>query len=209
MTTIQYNAEIPYDSVVIGLTPSLFTYDHFNTAFRILVGEHETQLSSSSKLVIPLIAVHKAKYIESVGGALSLGPGQFVRALEDHTGLHAEVVGKPSRSFFQTVIDNFQATEFECGTNGGAGRIAVIGDDVEADLGEGAVELGLWRILGEARFFFFVHRRLPCVLMSKAVKTGKYRPGDEHRPGLKPPDEVFESFAAFVDSYLRHAIDIR
>ena len=147
------NAKIPYDSVVIGLAPSLFTYEHLNTAFRVLVNEHETRRSSSSKTVIPLIATHKAKYIESADGVLSLGPGPFVTALENASGLRAEIVGKPSRRFFQTVIDNLQSEELEHGTNGGVGEIAVIGDDVEADLGEGAIELGLWRILGKSSHF--------------------------------------------------------
>jgi ribonucleotide monophosphatase NagD (HAD superfamily) len=100
--------------------------------------------------VIPLIATHKAKYIESAAdGVLSLGPGPFVAALENASGSRAEIVGKPSRRFFQTVIDDFRSEELEDGMNEGLGEIAVIGDDVEADLGEGAIELGLWRILGK------------------------------------------------------------
>jgi hypothetical protein len=59
-------------------------------------------------------------------------------------------VGKPSRSFFQTVIDNFQSGELDNNTGENGSCIAVIGDDIEADLGEGALELGLWRILGNA-----------------------------------------------------------
>jgi len=57
----------------------------------------------------------------------------------------------------------------------------LVGDDIEADLGGGAVELQLWRIL---------------------VKTGKYRSGDETRSGVEPPDESAESFAHWVDSLL-------
>jgi len=76
------------------------------------------------------------------------------------------------------------ADELELGGSGsgcsGDGKIAVIGDDVEADLGEGAVELGLWRV----------------------VKTGKFRPGDEKRLGLQPLEEVHDSFAFSVDSFL-------
>jgi len=34
------------------------------------------------------------------------------------------------------------------------------------------------------------------------VKTGKYRAGDETRPGVVPPDEVFDSFAEFIDNLL-------
>jgi len=183
-STSEHNIEIPYDAVVVGLAPSMFTYEHLNTAFRILVGEHETQRSISSKPAVSFIATHKAKYIGSSDGALSLGPGPFVACLENASGLQAEIVGKPSRSFFQTVIDNFQSGELDNNTGESGSCIAVIGDDIEADLGEGALELGLWRIL---------------------VKTGKYRPGDEHRSGLKLPDEVCESFAAFVDSYLAAA----
>jgi ribonucleotide monophosphatase NagD (HAD superfamily) len=59
-------------------------------------------------------------------------------------------------------------------------RNIVIGDDVDADLGDGAVALGLERVL---------------------VKTGKYRDGDEKR-GAKPPDALHDSFAAWVDSLL-------
>ncbi|THH02230.1 hypothetical protein EW026_g638 [Hermanssonia centrifuga] len=89
----------------------MFTYEHLNTAFRIL-------LSTPPK---PLIATHRAKYIP----------------LEAATGVQAEVVGKPSRTFFEMVIDDFAEDELLP-----EGRIAIVGDDVETDLGGGAVELG-------------------------------------------------------------------
>ena len=38
------------------------------------------------------------------------------------------------------------------------------------------------------------------------VKTGKYRVGDEVRPDVVPPDEVFNSFAEFIDSLLSDRI---
>lgn len=133
-------SEPAYDSVVVGLAPSLFTYDHLNTAFRILTGEH-TQNAGLSRN-IPLIATHKAKYIEtSSPKGLSLGPGPFVTALEEASGVNAQIVGKPTADFFQTVISDLRL-------NSDAGQVAVVGDDVEADLGGGAVELGLWRVLG-------------------------------------------------------------
>ncbi|KAF8996336.1 HAD-like domain-containing protein [Cyathus striatus] len=178
---------IDYDSVVVGLAPGSFNYENLNSAFRILVGEHQEghEVHSSSQLErgparIPLIATHKAKYIqmESPPG-LSLGPGPFVTALEYASGVQAHVVGKPTKTFFQSVIGDFYASGELSGPR--EGRIAVIGDDVEADLGEGALDLGLWRVL---------------------VKTGKYRAGDENRPGIAPPDEVFDSFSSFVDSLL-------
>lgn len=192
----------PYDAVVVGLAPSVFDYEHLNTAFRILVREHqndkqllEASLSSPTSKP-PLIALHKARYIQAFDRALSLGPGPFVAALEEASGTRALVVGKPTKLFFETVIKSFRdgtaaemtkdaaMTDGGEGGNigdGGGGRIAVIGDDVSADLGEGAIELGLWRVL---------------------VKTGKYRAGDESREGAYPPDEVCESFADFVDRFL-------
>jgi len=169
-----YETPTSYDSVVIGLAPSSFDYPTLNTAFRILKGEPIDKRSSSTPKDLrfgspPLIATHKAKYVQTESG-LSLGPGPFVLALENASGAQAHVVGKPTKEFFQMVIDDFTADELPIPTNTehgdnsprivglGAmsvscpptftGRIAVIGDDVEADLGGGAVELGLWRILG-------------------------------------------------------------
>ena len=174
-----------YDAVIVGLAPKLFDYDHLNTAFRILKGEDRPKSSSGSEVTragdhgiqalpaapgkptIPLIATHKAKYVEKDNPpGLSLGPGPFVTALENATGAEAYVVGKPTKAFFELVInDIYPASELTApipspGSNDAVeedgeveGKIAVIGDDVEADLGEGAVELGLWRVLGE-RFIF-------------------------------------------------------
>ncbi|KAG2064604.1 hypothetical protein BDR04DRAFT_1109888 [Suillus decipiens] len=173
-----YEPNVPYDAVIVGLAPALFDYDHLNTAFRILVGEHDSQkrCDEDPKASIPLIALHKARYIESSGHGLALGPGPFVAALENATEREAEVLGKPSKAFFQTVIESL-----DCEGHDSEGCIAVIGDDIQTDLGGGAIDLCLWRIL---------------------VKTGKYRPGDESRDGIYPPDEVCDSFADFVDRLL-------
>ena len=170
----------PYDAVIIGLAPKLFDYEHLNTAFRILKGEDQPKSSGSAPpsssastnasgsadgialpagKSIPLIATHKAKYVEKDNPpGLSLGPGPFVTALENATGAEAYVVGKPTKTFFQLVINAFYSASELTPSPGssqgepddeGEGKIAIIGDDVEADLGEGAVELGLWRVLGE------------------------------------------------------------
>ncbi|KIJ13917.1 hypothetical protein PAXINDRAFT_176875 [Paxillus involutus ATCC 200175] len=179
-----------YDSVVIGLAPTLLDYEHLNMAFRILVGEDQPPLATSasasatapkseseSAKPVPLIALHRARYLESSDRALSLGPGPFVAALEIASGTTARVVGKPTRVFFETVLGDFAGDEL-----GPDEVVAVIGDDVHADLGEGAVDLKLWRVL---------------------VKTGKYRTGDEGRVDVqRPPDQVCESFADFVDYLL-------
>jgi len=138
--------------VVVGLSPPHFNYDTLTTAFRIL--KREAAYASSEPP--SLIATHKAKYISNSLNQLSLGPGPFVSALESAADVQATVVGKPTRTFFQLVISSLDLPE----NPGMAGKIAVIGDDVEADLGGGAVELGLWRVLG---LFNATHQRLPSL----------------------------------------------
>ncbi len=187
--------------MVIGLAPALFDYEHLNTAFRILKGEMS---SNTDTVQCPpwLIATHRAKYVQSSAGKLSLGPGPFVAALENAVGsnIRVQVVGKPELAFFEMVIKDFEELQTPNELEGKEvqPRIAVIGDDIEADLGGGALDLGLWRVLG-------MILSCPCshvIPHTLTVKTGKYRPGDELRPGVVPPDEVYDSFASFVDSLL-------
>jgi hypothetical protein len=63
-----------------------------------------------------LIATHKAKYFQTESG-LSLGPGPFVVALENASDARAHVVGKPTKEFFQMVIDDFTAEELPIPAN--------------------------------------------------------------------------------------------
>ena len=130
-----------YDSVVVGLSPPHFCYDVLTTAFRIL--KREAPYASSEPP--SLIATHKARYISDSSNQLSLGPGPFVSALESAADVRATVVGKPTQTFFRLVISSLDLPE---DPEAAAGKIAIVGDDVEADLGGGAVELGLWRVLG-------------------------------------------------------------
>lgn len=155
-----------YDSVVVGLAPELFDYAHLTQAFRVLshLMQQQTQTNgASASAASPLITTHRAKYIRTPDGELSLGPGPFITALEDAVGrgLRAESVGKPGRTFFERVLnslcDEFSVTDNEGkggneGDSGNARRwegIALVGDDIEADLGGAAAEVGLWRVLGE------------------------------------------------------------
>jgi len=164
-----------YDSVVVAFAPAQFSYVALNTAFRVLMGEHHTQ-RGQPRPGCPLIATHLARYIGDSDGALSLGPGPFVAALENATGRSAEIVGKPERKFFELVLSSLGSDVLDQD-----GVVAVIGDDIQNDLGDGAVELGFWRVL---------------------VRSGKYRDGDETRSGIRPPDEVCDSFSSFVESLL-------
>jgi ribonucleotide monophosphatase NagD (HAD superfamily) len=134
----------------VGLCPARLDYTHLNTAFRILAREHPTP----SPRQPVLIAAHTSRFLEAPTGGLALGPGPFVAALEHAVpGVKARVVGKPSRAFFEAVIGDVDAYGYVSGNGAhvaapAGARVAIIGDDVEADLGAGACELGLWRILG-------------------------------------------------------------
>ncbi|KAG0303074.1 hypothetical protein BGZ98_007007 [Dissophora globulifera] len=176
----------PYDSVVVGLSPSNFHYDMLNKAFRLLVESKSTTKPAT------LIAVHRAKYFaDKDEGRLSLGPGGFVEALEYASGVKAHVVGKPQRAFFELAIQSMgldhhlpssstpsASSSMPSSSHSRlASGIVMIGDDVEQDLGGGAAELGLIRYL---------------------VRTGK----DEERDAHGGLDGTFADFGAVVDHIL-------
>ena len=145
--------ERTYDAVVIGLAYDKFSYANLNTAFRILTSTTSTASSPANTTPsIPLLATHRARYVRDPNGELSLGPGPFVTALENAVGggFKAQAVGKPERAFFEVCLQSLDVG-IRGNSEGGIrlGDVAVVGDDAEADLGGGAVELGLQRILGE------------------------------------------------------------
>ncbi|KAF7727234.1 Haloacid dehalogenase-like hydrolase domain-containing protein 2 [Apophysomyces ossiformis] len=147
------------NAVVVGLAPSKFNYEYMNKAFRLLMQKPGS---------VPLIAVHKAKYFADKDEALSLGPGGFVQALEFATGEKASVVGKPSKNFLELALR-------QIGMENTPEDVAIIGDDINNDLGGGALECGLHRYL---------------------VRTGKYRHGDEDKIDarkLKVVDSVVDA----------------
>ncbi|WWC68731.1 TIGR01458 family HAD hydrolase [Kwoniella pini CBS 10737] len=186
-TSSSSSAEKSYDSVILGLHPPSLSYDNLNIAFRILKQEPisvnlvENSFSKSSKPI--LIAPHKSSYQQSpstdhLPEGLSLGIGPFVTLLEEAGGIQAEIVGKPTERFFELAIERLKRNAgMEQGFN--SNDIGIIGDDISNDLGDGAKELGLTRIL---------------------VKTGKYRPESEKTN--HPPDLLYETFAEFVEDFL-------
>ncbi|KAI8375954.1 HAD-like domain-containing protein [Radiomyces spectabilis] len=162
------NTENP-NAVVIGLAPSKFNYDTMNQAFRLL-------MKTDTPEPVPLIAVHKAKYLADKDEQLSMGPGGFVQALEFATGKTATVVGKPSESFFHMALK-------QIGMEESPHNVAMIGDDVDSDLGGAAEALGLHRFL---------------------VRTGKFRPEDEARfkgDNTRVFDSVVEAIDAVIAQY--------
>jgi HAD superfamily hydrolase (TIGR01458 family) len=134
------------DAVILGDLGDGWDYDVLNRAFRRLMDGAE------------LIALQKNRYWETAEG-LSLDAGPFVSALEYATGREAEVVGKPSDAFFQLALADLGV---------GAEHAAMVGDDVEADVG-GAMDAGLAGIL---------------------VRTGKYREDLVAESGIEPTATV-------------------
>ncbi|KAJ1959996.1 hypothetical protein GGI12_004045, partial [Dipsacomyces acuminosporus] len=151
----------PYNAVVVGLAPSRFDYGHMNRAFSALLGGAD------------LVGIHRAKYYASSENQLSIGPGGFIAALEYASGKQAALVGKPKKEFYQLALADM-------GLQDSPGSVAMVGDDVLADLGGGAQELGLRRFL---------------------VRTGKYRANDESKADM-PLDGVFDTFAQTVDAII-------
>lgn len=163
------------DTVIIGLAPELFGSEWMNEAFRILSSEYQSQGEKR------LVATHRALYYRpSTSAPLSLGPGAYVAALEAacHRSSNDTIVcGKPSRSFFETCLESLRKEYHSSGDQDEQERTIIIGDDVNADLGGAAVEMGFERFL---------------------VQTGKYRKGDEGTESVK----VFATFANFVEEEL-------
>jgi HAD superfamily hydrolase (TIGR01458 family) len=134
------------DAVIVGDLGEKWDYEVLNGAFRWLMGGAE------------LIALQKNRYWETSHG-LSLDAGPFVASLEYATGREAEVMGKPSAAFFELALGELGVP---------ADRAAIVGDDVEADVG-GAIGAGLAGIL---------------------VCTGKYREDLVRDSGIEPTATV-------------------
>jgi phospholysine phosphohistidine inorganic pyrophosphate phosphatase len=134
------------DAVIVGDLGDAWDYDVLNRAFRRLMDG------------AALIALQRNRYWETTEG-LSLDAGPFVAALEYACGREAEVMGKPSPAFFELALGDLGVA---------AERAAMVGDDVEADVG-GAMEAGLAGIL---------------------VRTGKYREDLVRESGIEPTATV-------------------
>ncbi|QOR62023.1 TIGR01458 family HAD-type hydrolase [Sulfurovum sp. ST-21] len=109
------------DYVVVGDAHTNFDYPHLNRAFRALVNGAD------------LIAAAKNRYFKDDDGALSMDAGGFVQALEYATGKEAQIIGKPSRTFFHLAVESMGVRPSE---------VLMIGDDIEADI-KGAQDAGL------------------------------------------------------------------
>jgi HAD superfamily hydrolase (TIGR01458 family) len=143
-------ADDDVDAVIVGDCGEAFGYAVLNRAFRQVMDGAE------------LIALQKNRYWRTPDG-LSLDVGPFVAALEYATDRDAVVIGKPAPEFFASAL---------AGMGLAAEQVAMVGDDVESDIG-GALSAGLAGIL---------------------VRTGKFR-ADALRRATRQPTAVVESIA--------------
>ncbi len=108
------------DWVVMGLHPPVFQHDSLNIGLRDLLRGAR------------LVALHANRVWRTRRG-MELGLGAYVRALEYASRTEAKVMGKPSRAFFQEVIDDLNLP---------LESVAMVGDDTESDVA-GALNAGI------------------------------------------------------------------
>ena len=85
---------------------------------------------------IPVITASRSKFYLK-NGSRQLDTGAFVSLLETVTGEFIEVIGKPSKNYFESAIEKLGTV---------ASDVTVIGDDWQTDI-LGAVEVGCHAIL--------------------------------------------------------------
>ncbi len=115
----------PCRYVVVGDAQENFSYANMNEAFRRL------QEGAS------LLAIAKNRYFKDGDGKLSLDTGAYVSALEFSSGKEAQVIGKPSKSFYHKACKLLGVLPEEA---------VMIGDDIVSDI-RGAHEAGLQTVL--------------------------------------------------------------
>lgn len=108
------------NAVFMGDAGEYFDYRSLNAAFRVLLQG------------APLVAVARNRFFREADG-LSIDMGAFVAGLEYAAETEAVIVGKPSRAFYQTAVEELGLT---------VGEVLMVGDDVEADV-VGAMDAGL------------------------------------------------------------------
>lgn len=114
------------DAVVVGDMGRRFDFDVLNRGFLSLHGGAE------------LVALQRNRYWYSEDG-LAMDAGAFVAALEYASGRQAELIGKPSRQYFDAAVEALSVPRE---------RVVMVGDDPETDI-RGARDAGLLTMLVE------------------------------------------------------------
>jgi len=138
------------DAVVVGDMGEGLSISRLNRAFRHLLAGAE------------LVTLARNRYWRSPDG-LVLDVGAFTAALEYASGRTATLVGKPAPEFFEAPLAFLGVR---------ASETAVVGDDLESDVGGGQA-VGMKGVL---------------------VRTGKFRPEDLERSAIRP-DAALDSLA--------------
>jgi HAD superfamily hydrolase (TIGR01458 family) len=118
------------DAVLLGgadeteETEQVFSYSNLSRAF--------VELGNGARLV----CLHRNRWWQTSRGPL-LDAGAFVAGLEYAAGVEAEVVGKPTRAYFEAALNELGAKSKDA---------VMVGDDIEADIG-GAKALGMRAVL--------------------------------------------------------------
>ncbi|NXK65687.1 LHPP phosphatase, partial [Sylvietta virens] len=108
--------------VVLGDAAENFTYANLNETFRLLIGMEKPVL----------ISLGKGRYYKETDG-LKLDVGAYMKALEYACDIQAEVVGKPSKRFFESALAELGVPPEQA---------IMIGDDIVNDVG-GAQQCGM------------------------------------------------------------------
>ncbi len=114
------------EAIVVGDLGQNWNYNKLNHAFRRLMEEPHPKL----------VTLGMTRYWHSDDG-LSLDVAPFVKALEFACGCEAEVIGKPSPTFFEEGLHILGCEAKDC---------AMIGDDIFADI-KGAQDANLRGVL--------------------------------------------------------------
>ncbi|KYO43876.1 phospholysine phosphohistidine inorganic pyrophosphate phosphatase isoform X1 [Alligator mississippiensis] len=108
--------------VVLGEAADNFSYQNLNEAFRVLIGLENPIL----------LSLGRGRYYKETDG-LKLDVGVYMKALEYACDIQAEVVGKPSKMFFQSALAEMGVEPQQA---------IMIGDDIVNDVG-GAQQCGM------------------------------------------------------------------
>jgi HAD superfamily hydrolase (TIGR01458 family) len=106
------------DWVVVGDLGRDFTWERLNRAYHWISGG------------AALLALHTNRVWDNGVDGVVLDVGPFIVALEYAAGVVAEIVGKPSRPFFDLALADLGLK---------AAEVMVVGDDLEADCRGGAL----------------------------------------------------------------------
>jgi HAD superfamily hydrolase (TIGR01458 family) len=102
----------PADVVVIGGASDDFTYATINHIFRLLMNG------------AALVGMHRNMFWRTNDG-LELDGGAYIAGLEEATGVHATICGKPAPTYFHTALEQLGVP---------VNRAAMVGDDVVNDV---------------------------------------------------------------------------